>query len=149
MQLQNKTVGLSLKIGILIVGMLSVAACSSQQSQEATTEPVADTEQIIEQIAELTPSDVPTQVIPTPEVVEETIPATLEQAEVDELEDGGYPAPGYDPPPQTSGSDGYPYPSPQDAAVPPPVKTGLEATNPSTVALATGKPQLIEFFAFW
>jgi ABC-type Fe3+-hydroxamate transport system substrate-binding protein len=25
----------------------------------------------------------------------------------------------------------------------------LEATDPATVSLATGKPQLIEFFAFW
>lgn len=29
------------------------------------------------------------------------------------------------------------------------VKKELEATDPSTVQLATGKPQLVEFFAFW
>ncbi len=29
------------------------------------------------------------------------------------------------------------------------VKKELEATDPSTVKLATGKPQLVEFFAFW
>lgn len=29
------------------------------------------------------------------------------------------------------------------------VKTNLEATDPATVALATGKPHLVEFFAFW
>lgn len=29
------------------------------------------------------------------------------------------------------------------------VKKELEATDPSTVQLAAGKPQLVEFFAFW
>lgn len=29
------------------------------------------------------------------------------------------------------------------------VKTGLEATNPADVQLASGKVQLVEFFAFW
>lgn len=29
------------------------------------------------------------------------------------------------------------------------VKTGFEATDPSTVQLAAGKPQLVEFFAVW
>jgi hypothetical protein len=28
-------------------------------------------------------------------------------------------------------------------------RTGLESTDPSTVALASGEPQLVEFFAFW
>lgn len=148
MRLQKKTVQLSLNNGILIVGMLSVAACSSQQSQAATKMPGGGTGQISDQITQVTPSEVPAKVIPTPEVVEEKIPATLELVEVGELESEGYPGPGYAPPPQTAGSDGYPYPSPE-GAVPPPVKTGLEATNPSMVNLATGKPQLIEFFAFW
>lgn len=35
------------------------------------------------------------------------------------------------------------------AAAPVAVKTALEATDPATVQLAAGKPQLIEFFAFW
>lgn len=30
-----------------------------------------------------------------------------------------------------------------------PVKTELEATDPTTVNLAAGRPQLVEFFAFW
>ena len=28
-------------------------------------------------------------------------------------------------------------------------RMGLHATDPATVALAQGKPQLVEFFAFW
>lgn len=39
-----------------------------------------------------------------------------------------------------------PYPEPTGA---PEVKTELEATDPATVTLASGKPQLVEFFAFW
>ena len=34
-------------------------------------------------------------------------------------------------------------------APPPPLKAGLEATDPSTVMLASGSPQLVEFFAYW
>ena len=36
---------------------------------------------------------------------------------------------------------------PDDA--PPAPRSGLEATDPSTVALASGSYQLVEFFAFW
>lgn len=31
----------------------------------------------------------------------------------------------------------------------PTAREGLEATDPSTVVLASGKPTLVEFFAFW
>jgi hypothetical protein len=34
-------------------------------------------------------------------------------------------------------------------APPPEPKAGLEATDPSTVTLASGSPQLVEFFAYW
>jgi hypothetical protein len=37
-------------------------------------------------------------------------------------------------------------PEPTDSQV---VKTELEATDPGTVQMASGKPQLVEFFAFW
>ena len=30
-----------------------------------------------------------------------------------------------------------------------PVKSELEATDPATVKLASGRPQFVEFFAFW
>lgn len=35
-----------------------------------------------------------------------------------------------------------------EAAIPTP-KTGLASTDPSTVNLASGEPQLVELFAFW
>jgi hypothetical protein len=31
----------------------------------------------------------------------------------------------------------------------PTVREGLQATDPGSVVLASGRPQLIEFFAFW
>ena len=44
--------------------------------------------------------------------------------------------------------------APTDAVAAAPTETkaprlNLEATDPSTVSLAAGKPQLVEFFAFW
>jgi len=40
-------------------------------------------------------------------------------------------------------------PAPTEAPTPRPVKTALEATDPATVVLASGRPTLVEFFAFW
>ncbi len=43
-------------------------------------------------------------------------------------------------------------PTAPDAVVPTqalPVKTDLQATDPNSVALASGQVQLVEFFAFW
>jgi hypothetical protein len=42
----------------------------------------------------------------------------------------------------------FPYPEP-GAEEPPIVNEKLEASDPATVQLASGKPQLVEFFAFW
>lgn len=39
--------------------------------------------------------------------------------------------------------------APTEAPTPRPVKTALEATDPTTVVLASGRPTLVEFFAFW
>jgi len=35
------------------------------------------------------------------------------------------------------------------APTPRPVRTALEATDPTTVSLAVGRPTFVEFFAFW
>ena len=66
---------------------------------------------------------------------------------------GGYPPPDAEyptPSPAYPAPEGEPggYPSP-DSGYPPPVKVGLEATDPSTVKLASGELQFVEFFAFW
>jgi hypothetical protein len=49
----------------------------------------------------------------------------------------------------TSASEAYPGPEVRETEPAPPAKAGLEATDPSSVELASGGPQLIEFFAFW
>ena len=49
------------------------------------------------------------------------------------------------------GTAGLP-PATQDSASPAPTPTlrsGQEATDPTTVNLASGKPTLVKFFAFW
>ncbi|MCG3206862.1 MAG: hypothetical protein FOGNACKC_00461 [Anaerolineae bacterium] len=55
------------------------------------------------------------------------------------------------PPPPTIAPTDTPVPEPP-AAMPefrPSTRTALAATDPATVALASGKVQLVEFFAFW
>lgn len=53
----------------------------------------------------------------------------------------------------SSESEGQPNMDSDEAAEPiappPEPKAGLEATDPSTVILASGSPQLVEFFAYW
>ena len=40
-------------------------------------------------------------------------------------------------------------PPPTEPPAPKPVRTELEATDPTTVSLTSGRPILVEFFAFW
>ncbi|HET7011887.1 MAG TPA: hypothetical protein VFI11_14005 [Anaerolineales bacterium] len=40
-------------------------------------------------------------------------------------------------------------PAPTLSPTAPPVRTSLEATDPTTVSLVNGRPTLVEFFAFW
>jgi hypothetical protein len=140
MRTQIKIPRTTLLIGLLLAGMLIISACSSQENSALTQEELAPAEQSSEQLVEASPPESPEELIPT---------ATAGEAPTITADDppGGYPAPGYPAPIPTS--DFVPYPSPEEAAAPPPPKTGLEATHPSTVVLAAGKPQLIEFFAFW
>jgi hypothetical protein len=60
----------------------------------------------------------------------------------------GYPAPQQVVPSPTL-TAGYPGPDFETPAATQVLKTGLVATDPGTVQLASGKPQLVEFFAFW
>lgn len=60
--------------------------------------------------------------------------------------DDGYPAPEAQLQPVENSGGGYPSP---ELAYPQPLKTGLVATAPSAVNLASGELQLVEFFAFW
>ena len=135
-----------LMLGILLVGTLIISACGSQQTPAATVDEAAAMEEILEPTVEVAPTEAPADLLSTTDV-EQPNASPTDSLEVDsEAQDEGYPAPGYQWRTPTTNSGAYP--SPGEAA-PPPVKTGLEATHPSTVILASGKPQLVEFFAFW
>jgi hypothetical protein len=146
MRLHKKHPRLFILVGLFFVGILIISACSTQQTPEATQELKVAGEQIIERV----PTELPAEISPTTEIdiEEDPVNPVDDQGEENTPEPGGYPAPGYQFPTSDTNSGGYPYPSPEQAN-PPPVKTELQATNPATVNLATGEPQLIEFFAFW
>jgi hypothetical protein len=52
------------------------------------------------------------------------------------------------PVPEDVQDDGEPQAPPAPSATPT-VRPGLEATDPESVDLASGKPTLLQFFAFW
>jgi hypothetical protein len=66
--------------------------------------------------------------------------------EIVSVEGESYPPPSPAYPAPESEPGGFPSP---DLDPPPPVKVSLEATDPSTVNLASGELQFVEFFAFW
>ena len=146
MLMKRKFPRLILMLCILLVGTLFISACSSQQTPAATEEEAAAMEDILEPTIEVVLTEAPAEIQSSADVEQPNTSSTDPPEEDSEAQDEGYPAPGYQWPTPTT--DAGAYPSPGEAA-PPPVKTGLEATNPSTVVLVSGKPQLVEFFAFW
>ncbi len=52
-------------------------------------------------------------------------------------------------PPQAEPTEPSALPTESGAAATPTARAGLEATDPTSVSLASGKPALVEFFAFW
>jgi hypothetical protein len=135
-----------LMLGLLLLGTLFISACSSQQTPAATEEQAAAMEEILEPTIEAAPTEADAEIQSSTDV-EQPNASPTDPPEVDsEAQEEGYPAPGYQWPTPTTNAGAYPSPG---EASPPPVKTGLEATNPSSVVLASGKPQLVEFFAFW
>jgi hypothetical protein len=113
-----------------IFGLLLVAGCSSPQTVDRKNEtdslglPV-----IAESPTSAQPDEIPQE--PTLDILSEPTQITLEADSTPSITDVSPESPEETQPSQ------------------PVVKTGLEATDPSTVQLASGKPQLVEFFAFW
>lgn len=143
--------------GLIITVVLVISACAAQPA------PTGDQAGAVteEQVSEQAPTGLPTATEPTSEhlptetsqadsseVTEGVAPTVTEQDTEGDASAEGYPEPGDQYPPPAAGAEVEPYPSPVEV-VPPPVKTALVATDPATVDLATGKPQLLEFFAFW
>jgi hypothetical protein len=116
---------LSLIVAACLILVLSLVGCSGSAGGESTGAegspalPSATTE-------------APAQASETEEILQ----TPLEEPPLQETEPDSGPPPATDLPAT-------------EVAAPPPVRAELAATDPSTVQLASGKVQLVEFFAFW
>lgn len=120
-------------VGLIIAGTLILSACSG----DAPPVTAAQTAQM----------DVQEQENPTPgptstELSSQVVPTQLgdplpldEQGEEGDDQDN-----------RSAEESGYPEP---EQISPPSPKSSLAATDPSSVDLSSGSPQLVEFFAFW
>ena len=135
---------LKMMLGICFAGILILTACSNR----AAPEPTQTVEVQKTQPQEESPTQAPADTATTNSIVtEQGYPAPPQnQGSYDATPEGGYPAPEDQLPIPGDQTGGYPSP---DESYPPPLKTELQATNPSTVNLASGELQLVEFFAFW
>ncbi len=135
---------LQMRLGICFAGILILTACSNS----AAPEPTLTVEVQKTQPQEASPTQAPANTATTNSIVtEQGYPAPPQtQGSDNATPESGYPAPGNQLPTPGDQADGYPSP---DESYPPPLKTELRATNPSTVNLASGELQLVEFFAFW
>jgi hypothetical protein len=129
-----------LLIGLMILAMSVLAACNPNTS----TEPGA-TEQPQNQVALPvvgSEDETETQVeeIPEPTAYPEPVAEAQNATNAETTQTDAYPAPTEEPITEEN-----------DPVQPKPTSRGndLVATDPSTVALASGKVQLVEFFAFW
>ena len=131
-------------LGICFAGILILTACSNS----AALEPTQTVEVQKTQPQEASPTQAPADTATTASIIiEQGYPAPPQnQGSYDATPEGGYPAPENQLPIPGDQAGGYPSP---DESYPPPLKTELQATVPSTVNLASGELQLVEFFAFW
>ena len=144
----NFASGLSLKLLIGIVWVFLISACGESQIPET---PQAQAESPT-QVLQITPTLVlpPAADPATPTVSEaEDMVARSQDGYPYPAPEGGYPSSEGQGPETLPLTEGYPSPDDSFVATVPVLKTELEATDPSTVNLASGEIQLIEFFAFW
>ncbi len=127
--------------GICFAGILILTACS----ESAAPEPTQTVEVQKTQPQEESPTQAPAETATTTSIItEQGYPAPPQnQGGAQATPEGGYPAPEDQLPTPEDQTGGYPSP---DESYPPPLKTALQATVPSTVNLASGELQLVEFF---
>ena len=115
-------------LGFVLILSLVMVACSGSPTQQSEAEIKTDSE--------------------TEEDYQVALPAVGKN---DKSETGqAYPVPEIDTGVGVASSnEAYPEPEEPTEATAPVVRTELEATDPSTVSLASGEIQLVEFFAFW
>ena len=123
-----------------LIGILVLSSCKPSLTPTAVIEPTG----VSTEIAATT--------LPYPGPVDKSEPEVEVQPDTREGDEGSldvYPAPEASVSQQPSDvqppQDAYPAPGEEI----PRLKTELEATDPSTVSLASGEIQLVEFFAFW
>jgi hypothetical protein len=109
----------------LLLALLLAAACSGPPAQGVENTVAAPTE-----VALAAPTEAATSVSTEDVAVAATAPAAATEAATTEV----------------VATEANAEAAPTETRVPRP---NLEATDPSTVTLAAGKPQLVEFFAFW
>jgi len=124
----KKIFPLYLILAILILGALSLTACASGPTESGSDTGGEQNEVMIPVVA-----------AGSGEESDSGIGETGEQ-------DGAYPAPASN----AIVHQAYPAPEEEAAAIQvTPRGNDLVATDPSTVNLASGQPQLVELFAFW
>jgi hypothetical protein len=148
MEKDTRRVSVNVLIGIGFVIILLLSACSGNSTPEQTLELTQEPEVRETQLKKISPTEVPIAAITeTPIETEVGYPAPpIEQSAIDSTSEEGYPAPEIQLPTPDKSEGGYPSP---ELASPPSLKTELAATRPSSVNLASGELQLVEFFAFW
>jgi hypothetical protein len=148
MEKDTRRVSVNVLIGIGFVIILLLSACSGNSTPEQTLELTQEPEVRETQLKKISPTEVPIAAITeTPIETEVGYPAPpIEQSDIDSTSEEGYPAPEIQLPTPDKSEGGYPSP---ELAFPPSLKTELAATRPSSVNLASGELQLVEFFAFW
>jgi hypothetical protein len=148
MEKETQRGSLNVLIGIGFVTMLLLSACSGSTTPEQILELTQEPEVRETQLKKISPTEVPIAALTeTPIETEVGYPAPpLEQSAMDPTSEEGYPAPEIQLPTPDNSEGGYPSP---ELASPPSLKTELAATRPSSVNLASGEMQLVEFFAFW
>jgi hypothetical protein len=143
MSLKKSRVSLRIILGFCIVGLSILAACSGSKTPEPSL--MLETQEV--QVEEIPQTEIPIETVsPTNIMADEVYPAPTLDQENKDPNSKGYPAPIEGSPPADSQNGGYSEP---EEGYPPPVKTELEASDPSSVNLASGEIQLVEFFAFW
>ena len=148
MEKETQHSSLNVLIGIGFVTMLLLSACSGSTTPEQILELTQEPEVRETQPKKISPTEFPLAAITeTPIETEVGYPAPpLEQSAIEPTSEEGYPAPEIQLPTPDNSEGGYPSP---ELASPPSLKTELAATRPSSVNLASGELQLVEFFAFW
>jgi thiol-disulfide isomerase/thioredoxin len=158
---------------LALVGMMIMTACAGGSQSAPTAAPTQPTAQAVAQ-ATITITSLPTQPpavqgspypYPQPALAQPTLsgaayptPGESQPAVIDSYPTatGPYPPPGLDN--RNPATTAQPLSGAQPSATAQPssgaqptatLKIGLQATDPATVQLASGKLQLVEFFAFW